>query len=165
MARARTKVNYNVIYGYTTRVDGLVRKDAHQVTRIITGQARINVTLNSRKRWYGFKRTGKLARSISDSHRWANQYGCGRTVSASALSPGGYNYATVVHRGTKTDNVVARERDKSTGRFKAGLPKFMPVGLSQGMVTTKKRRVRGQRGNPYLTDAMRTVLRMKGYTV
>lgn len=147
----RTSVNYDVIYGYTLRVDGLVRKDSRRVTNEMVAAARVNITANSRKRWSGYRRTGKLARSVKDDHRWANQYGCGRTVSASARSPKGYNYATVVHRGSPTAIIV---------RPNGG---WMPVGESQNEHTVNRRTVRGQLGNPYLRDAMRSVLRLNGY--
>jgi hypothetical protein len=152
MARTvKTKVNYDVIYGYTVRVDGLVRKDSRRITNEMVAAARLNITANSRKRWTGYRRTGKLARSVADKHQWANQHGCGRTVSASARSPQGYNYATVVHRGSPTA-VIAR----SDGGW-------MTVGASQDEHTVTRRTVRGQRGNPYLADAMKSVLRLNGY--
>src|SRR5690606_32925769 len=40
----RTSVNYDVIYGYTLRLDGLVRKDSRRVTSEMVAAARVNIT-------------------------------------------------------------------------------------------------------------------------
>jgi len=129
----RIRIRRKTIYGYTLRADGLVRKDARGFTREVVFLAQLTAP----------RRTGALAESIKDRHQWANQYGCGRTVSI------GVRYGRWVSEGTA---------GQGAGFITNG-GKWMPVGRTQGNITTYKKAVHGQRANPFLIDAMRRTVR------
>lgn len=146
------RLYYSNIYGMNIRADGIVRKYVRRAANLTVRQARRNVTRNSKARYRGYPRTGGLQKSIGETHRWANQHGVGRMVYASA------DYAYFVHEGTRGNGagrIYARTSGgQFGGRFPVGKSQNMPRG-SRTLVAS----VRGQRANPFLSDAGRTVLR------
>lgn len=152
MTSIRTSLNYDAIWGLNLRADGMVRRYVTEFTRDVRRVAKMNVRTGSKARHSGYPRTGRLAASLDHDHRWANQHGVGRVVYSRL------DYALFVHEGTAgkgSGYIYARD---TGGRFGGRFP----VGREQGRVTTYRSRVRGQRGNPFLTDASKFVLRSRG---
>lgn len=139
----RTVVYEHVIAGWTLRVDGLIRRYSRSLTREVVFQAKLK----------GPKRSGNLVRSISDKHQWANQYGCGRVITASAP------YAGYVMGGTKANGagwIRAKMKRGPGGRFTGR--GWLPVGKSQGKITNFKQAVKGQKANPFIQEALRSTM-------
>lgn len=140
-------INESVIAGWTLRVDGLGQRYLRALTREVVFQSKLSAP----------RRSGDLANSIDDRFRWANQYGAGRTVNATAP------YARYVHEGTggAARKIWAkRAQDKVTGRFKGN--GWLPVGKSQGKITHFAHSVSGQEANPFIMQALLGVMARKG---
>lgn len=161
MAVVRTRTYYDVIYGFSVRVDGMVRSYSRQLTRVAAREAKVRVQTGSQARHRGYPRTGNLARSVGDAHKWANQYGVGRVIYATE------SYAGFVMKGTAGRGVgyIYRKRARTpTGQFAPGRAGegrtrgLLPVGKSQGQRPMYLPRVRGQRPNPFIEDALRNVM-------
>jgi hypothetical protein len=150
--RVKTRIQWDDVYGMNLRADGMVRQYMAEFTRDVRRLAKVNVRANSKARHRGYPRTGRLAASIEDDKAWANQHGVGRVVYSRL------DYAKWVHGGTAargTGRLYARGRGgRFGGRF--------PVGAEQGAITVYRASVRGQRPNPFLSDAAKTALRMRG---
>jgi hypothetical protein len=152
MTSVNTRLYGDDIWGLNLRADGMVRRYMTEFTRDVRRQARVNVVANSKARHRGYPRTGRLSASIDHDARWANQHGVGRVVYTKVA------YAPFVHNGTRGNGagrIYARDKGgRFGGRF--------PVGRAQGGATVFLASVRGQRANPFLSDAARAVLRRRG---
>lgn len=139
----RYYVYEHVIAGWTLRVDGMIRRYARSLTREVVFQSKLKAP----------RRTGRLANSISDKHQWANQYGCGRVITASAP------YAGFVMKGTANNGtgwIRAKMKRDSGGRFTGR--GWLPVGKSQGRIVAFRQAVRGQTANPFIEEALRSTM-------
>lgn len=148
----KTNIRWDAVYGMNLRADGMVRQYMAEFTRDVRRLAKVNVRANSKARHSGYPRTGALAASIEDDKRWANQHGVGRVVFSRL------DYALWVHEGTASNGAGRIYARDTGGRFGGRFP----VGREQGRTTIYKSSVRGQRANPFLTDASKQALRMRG---
>lgn len=137
----------DVIAGWTLRVDGLGQRYLRSLTREIVFQSKLKAP----------RRTNRLANSIDEKFRWANQYGTGRQVVATAP------YARYVHEGTggKARRIYAKPNRGADGRFSGGRG-WLPVGKSQGAITHYAHFVSGQDANPFIMEALREVFARRG---
>lgn len=140
-------INESVIAGWTLRVDGLGQRYLRALTREVVFQSKLTAP----------RRSGNLANSIDDRFRWANQYGAGRTVNATAP------YARYVHEGTggKGRKIWAKRSRGPGGQFSGGRG-WLPVGKSQGKITHYAHSVSGQDANPFIMQALLGVMARKG---
>lgn len=152
MARSTSRIvrygiHESVIAGWTLRVDGIGQRYLRSLTREVVFQSKLSAP----------RRSGRLANSIGEGFRWANQYGAGRVVRATAP------YARYVHEGTggRSRKIWAKPNRTATGQF-AGGRGWLPVGKSQGEKPIFRQWVYGQEANPFIQQALLSVMARRG---